>query len=132
MGLPELEHDPRFAKDKQRATHRTELVALLDKAFATQPRDHWERSFREKEFWFSVVNRVSDLSTDPQVIANDYMVELDSGLKTASFPFMLEKTPAPLKQGAPNFSEHTDEILQQVCGYTMEEILAFKEKEIAW
>lgn len=132
IGLTELEHDPRFAKDKQRAAHREELIAILDKAFATQPRDHWERLFREKEFWFSVVNHVSDLSADPQVIANNYMVELDSGLKTVAFPFALEKTPVPRTQGAPGFSQHTDEILQQVCGYSMEEILAFKEKEIAW
>jgi len=132
MGLPELEHDPRFAKDKQRAANRTELVAILDKAFGTEPRAHWERLFREKEFWFSVVNRVSDLAADPQVIANHYMVDLDSGLKTVAFPFALEKTPVPQTHGAPNFSQHTEEILQNVCGYTTEEILALKEKAIAW
>jgi crotonobetainyl-CoA:carnitine CoA-transferase CaiB-like acyl-CoA transferase len=60
------------------------------------------------------------------------MVELDSGLKTLSFPFALEKTPVPRKQGAPRFGQHTDEILQQVCGYTVEEILALKEKEVVW
>ncbi len=120
MGLPELEHDPRFARDKQRAANRAELIAILDKAFATQPRAHWEPLFREKEFWFSVVNHVSDLQADAQVVANRYMVELDSGLKTVAFPFTLEKTPVPLPQGAPSFSQHTDEILQHVGGYTPE------------
>jgi hypothetical protein len=48
-----------------------------------------------------VVNRVSDLLTDPQVVSNEYLVELDNGLKTVSSPFQLEKTPAPLKKGAP-------------------------------
>jgi crotonobetainyl-CoA:carnitine CoA-transferase CaiB-like acyl-CoA transferase len=66
------------------------------------------------------------------VQANNYIVELDSGLKTVAFPFALEKTPAPLRHGAPDFSQHTDEILQQVCGYSEEEILALKEKEVAW
>lgn len=132
MGVPELEKDPRFAGDKKRAANRTELVALLDQAFVTQPRAHWERLFREKEFWFSVVNRVSELQADEQVIANDYVVELDSGLKTVAFPFALEKTPAPLRKGAPDFSQHTDEILREVCGYSMEEILDLKEKEVAW
>jgi len=132
MGLLELEHDPRFAKDKQRAANRAELIAILDKAFATQPRAHWERLFREKEFWFSVVNHVSDLPADAQVIANRYMRELDSGLTTVAFPFALEKTPVPLPHGAPNLSQHTDEILQRVGGYTPEEILALKEKNVAW
>ena len=132
MGLPDVEHDPRFANDKQRAANRAELIAILDQAFATQPRPHWERLFREQEFWFSVVHHVSDLAADAQVIANRYMLELDSGLTTVAFPFALEKTPVPLPHGAPTFSQHTDEILQRVGGYTPEEILAFKEKNVAW
>jgi crotonobetainyl-CoA:carnitine CoA-transferase CaiB-like acyl-CoA transferase len=132
MGLAELEHDSRFTTDDKRAANRTELIALLDRSFAARPRDHWERLFREKGVWFSVVNRVSDLPTDPQVVSNEYLMELDNGLKTVSSPFQLEKTPAPLKKGAPQFSQHTDEILQEVCGYTMDEILAFKAEGVAW
>jgi crotonobetainyl-CoA:carnitine CoA-transferase CaiB-like acyl-CoA transferase len=132
MGVPELEHDPRFATDKQRAANRTALIASLDQAFATQPRVHWERLFREKEFWFSVVHKTGDLAADPQVLANRSRIELDSGLTTAAFPFALEKTPVPKTHGAPTFGQHTDEILQDVCGYTVEEILALKEKNVAW
>src|SRR6185369_104494 len=91
LGLPELADDPRFARDKQRAANRAELIAILDTAFARQPRAHWEGLFREKEFWFAVVNRVGELAADPQVIANHYLVELDSGLQTVAFPFTLEK-----------------------------------------
>lgn len=132
MGLPEVAHDPRFAKDKQRAANRGELIAILDAAFARQPRAHWERLFREKGFWFSVVNKTSDLAEDLQVRANHYMVELDSELTTVAFPFALEKTPVPQTHGAPHFGQHTDEILQHVGGYTPEEILALKEKNVAW
>ena len=132
MGVPELEHDPRFVTDKQRTVNRTALIAMLDQAFATQPRAYWEQLFREKEFWFSVVHKTSDLAADPQVRANHYLVELDSGLKTVAFPFALEKTPVPPTQGAPTFGAHTDEILQHLCGYTIEEILALKEKNVAW
>ena len=131
-GLAEFEHDVRFANDTSRAEHRGELIRLLDQAFARYPRTHWEQLFREKGFWFSVVNRISDLPADPQVAANDYLVELDNGLKLVSSPFMLEKTPAPVKKGAPSFSQHTDEILQDVCGYTAEEVLALKATEVAW
>ncbi len=132
LGIPELEHDPRFAKDKQRALNRGELITILDKAFATQPRAHWEKRFREKEFWFSVVNQTSDLASDEQVVANRYLVELDSGLKTVAFPFALEKSPVPQTHGAPSFGQDTDDILQRIGGYTIEEILALKEKNIAW
>ena len=131
MGLANIEHDPRFTSDEKRAENRKALIAYIENAFVTQPRDHWEKIFRDKGFWFSVVNKVSDLPGDPQVVANDYLMELDNGLKTVSAPFRLEKTP-PLQKGAPGFSQHTDEILQQVCGYSMEEIVALKEKGVAW
>ena len=131
MGLTDIEHDPRFTNDDKRAENRKALITYIENAFATQPRDYWEKIFRDKGFWFSVVNKVSDLPDDPQVIANDYLMELDNGLKTVSAPFSLEKTP-PLQQGAPDFSQHTEEVLQEVCGYSMEEIVALKEKGVAW
>ena len=131
MGLADIENEPRFSSDEKRAENRTELIARIEQAFATQPRDYWEKIFREKGFWFSVVNKVSDLPDDPQVIANDYLMELDNGLKTVSAPFSLEKTP-PLRKGAPDLSQHTEEILQEVCGYSMEEIMVLKEKGVVW
>src|SRR5262245_26359675 len=132
MGLAEVERDPRFATDSARAKNRQELIALLDRAFATQPRDYWEQIFREKGFWISVVNHISDLPTDLQVKANEYIVELDTGLKTVSSPFALEKSGVPLRTGAPTLSQHTEEILQQLCGYSMADILTLKEKGVVW
>jgi CoA:oxalate CoA-transferase len=132
MGLAELERDPRFSTDTTRAKNRQELIALLDRAFATQPRNYWEQIFREKGFWISVVNHISDLPTDLQVTANEYIVELDTGLKTVSSPFALEKSNVPLRTGAPALSQHTEEILQQLCGYSMADILALKEKGVVW
>ena len=132
LGLEKLEHDPRFRGDTARAANRQELIALLDRAFAAQPRAHWERIFREKGFWFSVVNHINDLPADPQVMSNEYLVELESGLKTVAAPFSLEKTPVPLRKGAPALSQHTEEILQHIGGYSMEEILNLKEKGIVW
>lgn len=131
MGLADIEHDPRFTNDEKRTENRKALITYIEYAFATQPRDYWEKIFRDKGFWFAVVNKVSDLPDDPQVIANAYLMELDNGLKTVSAPFSLEKTP-PLQKGAPDFSQHTDEILQEVCGYSMAEIVALKEKGVAW
>jgi crotonobetainyl-CoA:carnitine CoA-transferase CaiB-like acyl-CoA transferase len=53
-------------------------------------------------------------------------------MMSLALPLTLEKTPVPPTQAAPSCGQHTDEILQQLCGYTMEEILALKEKNVAW
>jgi crotonobetainyl-CoA:carnitine CoA-transferase CaiB-like acyl-CoA transferase len=49
-----------------------------------------------------------------------------------AFPFTLEKTPVAPTHAVPTCGQHTDDILQQLGGYTMEEILALKEKNVAW
>lgn len=131
MNLPEVEHDPRFAEDRQRAAHRKELIAILDRAFASQPREEWERRFRERGIVSSVINRYSDLASDPQVQANEYLVTRDDGIKGVTLPFELQGVQFPL-QGPPEFSGHTEEVLQQVCGYSMDELLQLKAEGAVW
>lgn len=90
MDLQHLEHDPRFATENDRSDGRKELIALLDRAFASQPRAEWEKRFRESGLWCSVVNRYSDLPSDPQVSANEYLITLDNGIRVTALPFELE------------------------------------------
>jgi formyl-CoA transferase len=131
MGLPEVEHDPRFAEDRQRARHRRELIDILDRTFATRPRAEWERCFQEKGIVSSIVNRYSDLPSDPQVQANEYLVTWDNGVKGVPLPFELQGL-QPRRHGAPEFSQHTEEVLREVCGYSWEEIVALKAEEAVW
>jgi crotonobetainyl-CoA:carnitine CoA-transferase CaiB-like acyl-CoA transferase len=130
-GLQHLEHDPRFNSDAARAANRQELVAILDEVFASQPREEWERRYREKGLLFAPVNRYSELPDDPQVVANEYIVTLDTGYKMPALPFAMEGFPPP-RHGAPAHGQHTDEVLQEVCGYTLEEVLALKAEGAVW
>jgi crotonobetainyl-CoA:carnitine CoA-transferase CaiB-like acyl-CoA transferase len=131
MGIPELEHDPRFATAAQRAENRRELIAILDRRFASQPREEWERLFRARGMWCSVLNRIADLPADPQVQANEYITRLDNGLNAVALPFELEGVELP-RRGAPEHGQHTDEILNEVCGYSWEDIVELKAAEIVW
>lgn len=129
MDLRHLEHDPRFATEDDRAEYRKELIVLLDRAFASQPRAEWERRFREKGLWCSVVNRYSDLASDPQVQANEYLITLDNGIKATALPFELDGV-APRRRGAPELGQQTEDVLREVCGYSGEEILALKTEGV--
>jgi crotonobetainyl-CoA:carnitine CoA-transferase CaiB-like acyl-CoA transferase len=42
----------------------------------------------------------------------------------------LSKTPGSIKCEAPEFGQHTEEILTEIGGYTWEEISELKEKEV--
>jgi crotonobetainyl-CoA:carnitine CoA-transferase CaiB-like acyl-CoA transferase len=42
----------------------------------------------------------------------------------------LDKTPGSVKCEAPEFGQHTEEVLMDLAGYSWEEIAALKEKEV--
>jgi len=127
MGIKELEKDPRFAMEVDRKEHCEELISILEKIFITKPREEWAKPFTEKEFWFSIINKVADLPTDPQVVANDLIVELENRLKLPTGPFQLEKSKIPLRGKSPEFGQDTEEVLIDICGLSWKDIEALKD-----
>ncbi|MDO8637145.1 MAG: CoA transferase, partial [Dehalococcoidia bacterium] len=97
--------------------------------------DEWEKILTEKgDFILSRIQSVSDLPTDPQVLANDYIVDYNhptlGPVKVIGFPVSFSKTPSSVRLPAPVFGQHTEEILMDVGGYTWEEIEQLKDKEV--
>jgi crotonobetainyl-CoA:carnitine CoA-transferase CaiB-like acyl-CoA transferase len=126
MGVPQLASDDRFQDDARRSHHSRELIAALDVAFALHDRAHWEKAFREKGYWMSVVNDMEDLVNDPQVAANRFIARSESGLKTVNYPFNLQDMQMPAPRDAPPFGRDTDAVLAEAAGYTAEEIVDLK------
>jgi crotonobetainyl-CoA:carnitine CoA-transferase CaiB-like acyl-CoA transferase len=132
LGMGEVEDDQRFATPQARSQHRQELIALLDGAFAQKPIDHWLEVLKGyPEFIYDPVNTVSAVLQDPQVYANGYIREVPhpslGTLNMVGTPFRLEKTPTVTPRPAPGLGEHTDEVLQEVCGYSSAEIAGLRE-----
>ena len=77
LGYPELIQNPRYNSRLKRIENSTELVAIFDKAFATKTRDEWIRIFNEKNLVACAVNTTTEAINDPQMIANDYIVDFE-------------------------------------------------------
>lgn len=128
----ELENDPRFSTAEARAENCKELVAIVEEYFARKNRDELMKLLKEMEFGYSLANTISDLPDDPQVIANEYLIELENGLKVVRFPFDIEGMPLPAaRQGAPSvLGQNTEEVLADTCGYSWDDIAKLKDKGI--
>lgn len=133
VGRAELASDPRFSTQKAIKKHREEIVPLVSEIMASKTRDEWTAIFRAYEFYFSPVNSLSELESDPQVVANDYVMTFDHPVcgefKMPGFPFHFSKTPPKLRMPAPELGQHTEEILLEI-GYTWEEVAELKDKEV--
>jgi crotonobetainyl-CoA:carnitine CoA-transferase CaiB-like acyl-CoA transferase len=130
FGIEHLKNDPKFSTQAARKENSRELTDILNRVFVTKTSTDWANLFREKGIVFSMVNRVSDLPSDPQVQANEYIVEFENKLKLPAFPFKLAKNDIPEKKGAPQFGQHTEEILLEVCGYDWKEIEKLKDDSV--
>ena len=134
LGIEHLEKDPRFENMDKRRENSEELISIMDKVFITESSKEWMKRLKEAgDVVCTPVQTISDLLDDPQVWANEYLIEFDhsvlGSMKFMGLPIQFSKTPGAARPEAPEFGQHTEEVLIEVGGYSWEEIVALKEKE---
>lgn len=133
LGIEELQNDPRFSNLETRTKNSKVLISILDGIFAKRNADEWMEIFAKEKLLGTAVSSISDAIEDPQVLANNYVVECphpDIGkMKVVLTPIQFEKTPVELRSTAPQMGQHTEEILTEV-GYSWEEIGKLKDEKV--
>jgi crotonobetainyl-CoA:carnitine CoA-transferase CaiB-like acyl-CoA transferase len=132
LGIEKIVHDPRFSTAERRQENCTALVSLLDDVFATRPAKEWLQQFNEAQIICGLLSTYAEVAEDPQVVENGYVITVDhpvyGPLKELGIPIQLSKTPGKVRSAAPEFGQHTEEVLLEVAGYTWEEISLLKEQ----
>ena len=135
IGHRELIDDHRFNGMERRAENRVELVRLLDGIFESKPRDAWEGMFAGNgNIIWTRVQDVFDLPDDPQVIANNYIVDYDHPVlgpsKWIQTPVGYSSTPVSAVKAAPAHGANTEEILIESLGCSWEDISKLQEEGV--
>lgn len=133
LGITEMENDPRFDTIEKRGENGKELVAILDEIFVSRPRDEWLEILKKEGCICTPVQSPIEVTNDTQALANDYFIHVNhpkwGEIKMVGFPWLFSETPASWRREAPEFGQHTREILQEL-GYSPDEITQFKDEGV--
>ncbi len=130
IGHAEWAADERFADMRARRVNAPELVRLLDAAFAERSRAEWGEVFDRENVWWAPVQSPDEVANDPQARAAGAICEFpttDGSGEMVASPADFSATPWQPSLAAPEFSQHTEEILLEL-GYDWEAIGALKAR----
>jgi len=131
IGREDLEHDPRFGSFMPRLENHAALLEILEEVFRSRTLEEWKH--RLAGIPFSPIQDLAEVVADPQARANDFFVPFEhpahGAVEMVASPIRLSKTPAAIRTRAPEFGEHTEEVLLEL-GYGWDDIARFKQEGV--
>jgi len=125
-----LLEDSRFTTESGAPDNYAELNEIFDKVFATKTGDEWMEIFLPHGLMFCAVQNILDVVTDPQALANDYLVPFEhpvqGDIQIPAYPIKFSGCTAETKRAAPQLGEHTDAVLED-AGYSKAQIDSLKK-----
>jgi crotonobetainyl-CoA:carnitine CoA-transferase CaiB-like acyl-CoA transferase len=130
VGRPELLDDPRFADMEQLLSHRLELMALLDEAFATRPLEEWAAVFAEHDVWWDPLLSIEEVLEDPLVVQSGaFRDSAEAPHRAIATPVDFSTLPEAPAPRAPETGEHTEQVLLEL-GWDWDGIARLKDDRV--
>lgn len=133
IGREDLLHDPRFEEPSSRRQNHAALFDILEAVFASRTLDEWRTPLNEANIPWAPLQTLPEVISDPQVRANDCFASFNhpayGRIEVITNPVKLSRTPERIRLPAPEFNQHTEEILLEL-GYRKADIAGFKKQGI--
>lgn len=132
LEIEEYLDDPRFANQEIAKENGKALIEIFDSGFKKFTRDEVVKKLIAADIAHGKVQSVKELPTDPQVLANNYLIKTTNRDGSEFFmpmtPIRFNTTEIERGPDAPFVGEHNDEILKEL-GYSEEKIAELREKK---
>jgi crotonobetainyl-CoA:carnitine CoA-transferase CaiB-like acyl-CoA transferase len=117
IGLPELADDPRFVPSSNLIANADAACALVGEAIAGKDLEYWRKALEDEPGVWAALATPRETLNDPQVKPNGYVIpNVDAEgneYQIVAPPVQFDETP-PAPSRAPEYGEHTEEILLEL------------------
>lgn len=131
LGHSELENDPRFVPAENRRKNNAELIAIMEKTFASETREYWGKRLDENGCIWGKAQTIDEIVEDKQAWENEFLVEIDhptvGKITLVNSPGKFSKTPGRISAHAPLLGQHTEEVLLEM-GYSWDDLTKLKNE----
>ena len=114
-----------------RLENHAALLEILEEAFRSRTLEDWK--VRLVGIPFSPVQDLKEVVADPQARANGFFAPFEhpthGTVEMVASPIKLSRTPATVRTRAPEFGEHTEQVLLDL-GYSWDDIVRLKEEGV--
>jgi len=129
VGRPDLAENPKYSTMEGQSEDAPQLRQIFMEIFMTKTYDEWRP--RLKEIPYAPRQTIKEAVNDIQARESGCFVSYDhpqrGRIEQLANPVMMSKTPANVRRPAPEFGQHTEEVLLEY-GYSWEDITRFKEE----
>lgn len=126
--------DERFATNPARNQNRAILIPLLNELFREKPISEWTALCERIGLPAAGINDMAAVFEDPQVRARALRVEFEGAdgemIPMVASPLKIPTTPAKVRLAPPQLGAHTEQVLEDVLGYTPEAIKELRKEGV--
>ena len=94
------------------------VVAAAEERFASRTSAEWLETLQDAGYPCGPYNMPHESVSDPQVVANDFVVELDhpafGSYTTSGMPLRMEKARCEVRGPSPRLAEHTVDVMAEI------------------
>jgi CoA:oxalate CoA-transferase len=134
IGREDLSNHPKFATNPLRTKHRKDLEQILIPEFKKKTRKEWLELLGKAGLPHSPANNIKEICEDPHIAYRKMLVEVDQPrvgkMRIVGSPIRLSETPGEVYAPAPLLGEHSEQVLQDILGYTKAEIELLKTENV--
>lgn len=134
LELPELKEDIRFKERDNRKANRNILTPILEEKLMLKNTDEWVELLNAAGVPSGKILSLEDALSSEQINHRNTFTEINindiGNIKLFNLTAKFSKTPGNVTTPPPTLSEHTNEILNNLLGYSAEQIKELKQQGI--